>query len=92
LRSTNGSVAPYSPDPVPADLPDSARRYLDAEFHRIAALFQILQGGMHLDVSYSVPPKARAGDIVRADGVQWNPGSGEGIYYLNGSGTWKPLG
>lgn len=92
MRPTNGSIAPYSPGPVPADLPDSARRYLDDELHKIAALFQLLLGGLHLDPSYAPPPKARPGDGVYADGTRWNPGSGEGFYYLNSGGVWKLLG
>lgn len=92
MRPTNGRAAPYTPDPVPADLPDSARRYLDSELHRIAALLQLLLGGMHLDPLYAAPAKPRAGDIVYADGTRWNPGSGEGFYYLNSSGVWKLLG
>lgn len=94
MRPTNGSIAPYSPEPVPQDLPDSARRYLDAELHRIAALFQLLLGALHLDPQYVAPPKPRRGDVAYADGVQWKPNGtgGEGFYYFNGSGAWVLLG
>jgi hypothetical protein len=37
-----------------------------------------------------VPPKPRRGTIAYADGTNWNPGSGEGPYYFNGT-SWFPL-
>ena len=37
------------------------------------------------------PPKPREGMIRFADGTNWNPGSGEGIYAFYGS-SWKKLG
>lgn len=36
------------------------------------------------------PPSPREGMIVDADGVQWNPGSGAGIYAFV-SGAWLKL-
>lgn len=39
----------------------------------------------------SVPDKPRAGQIVLADGTNWNPGSGAGFYGYYG-GAWVKLG
>lgn len=36
-----------------------------------------------LPVLYVAPEKFTAGQLVYADGVTWNPGSGEGIYRRN---------
>jgi len=39
-----------------------------------------------LKVSYAPPYRLRDGQIVYADGTEWNPGAGEGFYgYLNGA-------
>lgn len=37
------------------------------------------------------PSKLRAGMIVLADGVNWNPGAGQGVYCYYGS-AWNKLG
>ena len=34
---------------------------------------------------YSEPDRPRDGHYVYADGTQWNPGSGKGIYIYDGS-------
>ena len=92
MKSTKGAIAPYSPAPPPSDLPDSARRYLDEELHKIAGVLQgILSGGFKFDVSYAPPDKPRTPMIAYADGTQWNPGSGEGFYCFNSMGVWTPL-
>lgn len=92
MRSTRGSPLPYTPGPVPEELPASARRYLDDELHRIAALLQLMSSGLRLDPSYAPPDKPRRGDIVYTDATTWDPGSGEGYYYFNSNGVWTPLG
>jgi len=43
------------------------------------------------DVLTSAPDKPRRGLVVYADGTDWNPGSGEGLYRYNGS-TWVFIG
>lgn len=39
----------------------------------------------------AVPDRLVAGMIVWADGTNWDPGSGQGIYWYDGS-TWNLLG
>ncbi len=39
----------------------------------------------------AAPLNPEEGQIVRADGTSWNPGSGAGFYGYHG-GTWKFLG
>jgi hypothetical protein len=41
--------------------------------------------------AYSAPYRAQVGDILYTDGVTWNPGAGEGVYYFNAAGTWTKL-
>lgn len=40
---------------------------------------------------YAAPPKVFEGLIVGADGTNWNPGSGKGIYHYH-TGSWHFLG
>lgn len=90
MRTPNlGSVA-YSPNQVPDD-PAALPMFLKDELAYIAAQIRLLALG-HIDVQYSAPLKPRRGDIRYADGIQWNPGGGEGMYFFNGSGVWTQLG
>jgi hypothetical protein len=40
---------------------------------------------LRLEPAHVEPDKPRAGLIVYADGTDWDPGSGAGLYYYNGS-------
>lgn len=97
MRSPKGAIVPYKPEPVPADLPPSAQRYLDNELNRIAGLLQSLLAVLPSTTSFSLEPTytAPAGptipQMVYADGTKWDPGSGPGFYYWNGM-VWTPLG
>lgn len=46
---------------------------------------------LRLDVSYKQPKKYADGTIVLADGTNWNPGSGAGVYCYR-AGAWRFLG
>ena len=47
-----------------------------------------LSGGfcLYLPLSYNAPPKPRVGQLAYADGTDWNPGSGEGLYVYKSTG------
>lgn len=63
----------------------------DEEFYRLAQALSSPQSLMQMSTIYAAPEKPRDGMVVLADGVRWNPGSGDGLYrYKNG--TWKYLG
>jgi hypothetical protein len=87
VRSTQGQVNRYAPQPVPEQY-DSA--YLRNELQQIQfALSQIADG--QLDVTTVAPAKPRDGMIRRSGATGWNPGSGQGVYcYYNGA--WRLLG
>lgn len=90
MRDPNlGSVA-YSPNHVPDD-PAAIPMFLREELAYIAAQVRLLALG-HIGVQFTAPLKPRRGDIRYADGVQWNPGTGEGMYFFNGAGAWVKLG
>ena len=86
------SVTHYEPGPLPSD-PESLGVYTVDELKRLGnVLFN--QATFRLERIHEEPERPREGDIRYADGTDWNPGSGEGIYYYKkGSpGSWVLLG
>ena len=94
------SVNRWSPNPAPVkpeDLPD----YLFNELNRLGEII-FNQNLLRLEPTNIAPgtttigvlkDKPRAGDIRYADGTNWNPGgTGEGIYFYDGSAAWVKLG
>ena len=79
----------YSPAPVPDDAKDLPA-YLRKEFDRMSAIIGNIADG-HYEESNVVPSKPRAGDVRYADGSNWNPGSGEGLYIYLSTGAWSKL-
>ncbi len=76
----------YSPDPVPFDV-NAIPAYLQREFAKIQATINEIE----TEERNTVPDRLREGLVVRADGVNWNPGSGAGVYcYYNSA--WHYLG
>lgn len=60
------------------------------EFDQISQVFT-LQDFVRLEELHAVPSKLFTGLTVLADGTDWNPGSGQGVYtYYNGG--WNKLG
>ena len=45
---------------------------------------------MRLEETNTAPAKPRDGDIRYADGSNWNPGAGTGIYWFDGT-NWTKL-
>jgi len=58
------------------------------EFRRISAAFSTIH---ELDTYHVAPKKARTGMLVIADGTDWDPGAGQGVYCYYNS-TWNRLG
>jgi hypothetical protein len=88
---TLGSVfyAPGDPSAI-TTLPDLVRFVRDENLKLSAAITALALG--HIDVSHVAPAKPRNGDIRYASGApDWDPGSGAGIYYYNGS-AWVFIG
>lgn len=89
MRTPNLSSAFYAPNNPPEDAAEM-RRFLFEELQRIAAAIALLAAG-HVDQTNAAPVKPREGDIRLADGTNWNPGSGQGVYAYYG-GAWNFLG
>lgn len=47
---------------------------------------------LQLDILHAEPEKRQAGMIVYADGTDWDPGSGEGLYRCNSALLWGFIG
>lgn len=79
----------YTPTTVPANVEDISKVVYD-NFTSIASVLGLLRDG-HIDMTYAAPTKPAQGDIRYADGTVWDPGSGEGIYFYDSSGSWVKL-
>ncbi len=75
----------------PASIADieSLWRYIDEELNLISREFSEMST-VELRPSNVEPAKPREGMLVYADGVNWNPGGGAGVYVYSG-GTWVKL-
>lgn len=60
---------------------------VNREFQRVAEAFVSIH---QFPVLHAAPTKPRVGLVVYADGSDWNPGSGEGLYVYK-SGGWTAL-
>ena len=83
------SVTHYAPGPLPLNQEDLGV-YLINELKRLSDII-FNQATFRLEHTNVAPDKPRLGDIRYADGSNWNPGSGEGIYFFNSSGNWVKL-
>tara|TARA_R100001530_G_C4321307_1_gene155896 strand:- start:6852 stop:7112 length:261 start_codon:yes stop_codon:yes gene_type:complete len=80
----------YVPNPVPSN-PEDLPQYIFQELSK-------LQGALQenpitfIEVKNAAPDRIKQGDIVYGDGSNFDPGSGEGIYFRNAAGSWVKLG
>ena len=83
---------PYQPENPPQEASPELAQYILDELRRVAAEFNLQSEGER-EVVNVVPPKPRTGQIVYADGTNWNPGGGAGTYEYTGGGTngWRML-
>lgn len=88
MRTPNLGTVFYAPNEPPEDT--EIARYLREELQKVGAAINLLALG-HIDQNNSAPVKPRTGDIRLADGTNWNPGSGQGLYVYYGS-AWHFLG
>lgn len=90
MRTPNlGTVffAPQDPSNI-RDVAGLIRYIRDLELRTATAINAVAAG--HLDPVHVEPPKPRDGDFRYADGSDWDPGSGKGIYAYNGT-TWVQM-
>jgi len=78
----------YTPNPVPTD-PKDIPRYLIDELTRLSNEL-LTSPARQIEFLNVAPTKPREGMIYGADGTNWNPGSGKGVYCYYG-GAWTKL-
>lgn len=80
----------YEPTAVPGSFP-GLRAWLAAQLRQLADNLAAPTVRMLNIVALHEPPeRVSDGDIVRADGTDWNPGAGAGVY-ARISGAWVKL-
>lgn len=81
----------YTPEPLSGELElPQLSEYLTRELSRISAEFQLAEDGVLLPMRTTAPAKPREGMLAIADGTEWNPGSGKGLYEYR-TGAWVKL-
>lgn len=72
---------------VPLPVPQAEKGLLPWLRREMARLAAVLNGPMVVDTWNVAPDKPPEGMLAIADGTNWNPGSGYGLYIYK-SGTW----
>lgn len=81
----------YSPTAIPSDAPLGLRSWLAWQLRQIAdALAAPEVNGLRFSKLAAQPDRYADGDLVYADGSNWNPGSGAGLYERRGA-AWHKL-
>ena len=84
------SVTHYQPSPLPINQ-ENLGLYLTTELKKLGDIL-FNQATFRLERTHTAPTKPRGGDIRYADGTNWDPGSGEGIYfYKESTSAWVQL-
>ena len=82
IRYTTG-IIPSEPEAVPQALYN--------ELNKIRLVLDAIVEALPIEERNAAPDKYYNGMLVRADGTNWNPGSGQGVYcYYNSA--WNYLG
>jgi hypothetical protein len=80
----------YTPGQVPQD-PAELPRFLQAEFERLTDALESPFTHQLLEKLNTEPSRKRDGYVAYADGTNWNPGAGQGVYVYY-AGIWNKLG
>lgn len=81
----------YEPTAIPSDAPTGLRQWLATQVRRIAdALVAPEVLSIRFAQLAAEPARYEDGDLVWANGTDWNPGSGAGLYERHG-GAWNKL-
>jgi len=76
----------YIPGEIPTDSIESLQRAIKEELSKISESFRVGEfESINLQELNVALDKNRNGDVIHADGTNYDPGSGKGIYYFNGT-------
>ena len=83
----------YSPTPIAVQMQSEdgrfLQKYLQQQLQNISVALQQTTANVFVPIS-AAPSRPLAGMVVNADGTNWNPGDGSGLYAYVG-GSWVPL-
>jgi hypothetical protein len=77
----------FLPSSTSATTVADLRNWISNELVRVSNAFTTSSQTTTLLVLTAAPAKPQIGQVVFADGTNWNPGSGRGLYYYD-SGGW----
>ena len=75
----------YRPNPPPRD-DRSLQQYVFDEFTKLGLVLDTVE---EMEILYVAPSKPQTGQRVFADGTNWDPGQGAGVYVWDGT-RWAP--
>jgi hypothetical protein len=81
---------PYKPQPFSGESIEAVRNYLDIEINNIAKAFMMTMLNPLTEL-HVAPTKLFTGLTVLADGTDWDPGAGQGVYTYYAA-AWHKLG
>lgn len=81
------SYSPSKPPSVSSPDAQALAAYLTDELQVLASSLRSVDSVVY-SVSNAAPIRPRVGTVVYADGTNWNPGAGEGLYVYNAAGNW----
>lgn len=76
----------FSPSSTSATTVTDLRTWVSQELIRVSNAFTTSAQTTKIIVLNAAPAKPQTGQVVFADGTNWNPGSGRGLYYYDTSG------
>lgn len=80
----------YQPGNISETNVQALAQSLRLELEKLALQLSQPTDYMALNTLYAAPKRVFDGQIVKADGTQWNPGSGAGVYVRIGA-AWSKL-
>lgn len=82
----------YEPDDPPSDPdPQAVVAWAALQFRMIRGMLTTLATG-YLEETFAEPAKRYTGMLRLADGTEWDPGAGRGVYYYDeGDSAWHKL-
>lgn len=69
---------------------DGLKRWISSELVRISNALVTSSQKTKLEVATAEPSKPQTGEVVLADGTDWNPSNGRGLYYYDAG--WQQVG
>ena len=78
----------YKPQMVNSNTISNIVSWIFRELTRISNTFTKERANTNIPVIHEAPEKPQVGDIRFADGTDWDPSHGAGLYLYNQSGAW----